>query len=260
MLRPRFLVTAFFTVMSVLVTSQGASAAFIATYQGVTGDALTYKLGASTSSVTAGKMGWKVTSSGGGEGFANNESFSAFCIQLQGLNNTQTFTKKDLKDVPTEIVGMGTAKANKIKELWARRVMDNANFLTAFSAIQLAAFQVAIWEIIYETSNTLNVTANNGNFSITSNGTNDATIISTANTWLGELNGTKTIGLVGLDSYNGANLDVGQDQVWWDGDPQNGPQEVEAVPAPPAVILAGLGVVSMLGLRARRMAARKAIA
>lgn len=145
--------------------------------------------------VYVGQFDWSIPNS--------NETFHTFCIDMQEDVNfgwTYTYETAALGASPVTGAnlgvnwsipeGMGLGKANLITKLWAddhQYVVDNAS---------AAAFQLAIWNIIYDGSNDWNVSDENGNFRVAADANNGTltSAISTANSWLG-----------GLQSWVGAN-------------------------------------------------------
>lgn len=82
-------------------------------------------------------------------------SFTSFGIELQRITN-KPFQVEDLKDAPTNGGGagfpfgdMGPDRALDLQELFGEHYQQVANENTAAA---FAAFQVAIWEIVYENS------------------------------------------------------------------------------------------------------------
>ena len=177
----------------------------------------------------AGVLAWSRT--GGdyaGPGIGGlNSSFSTFCCELTQYINyggVYEFDVKTLDQVPqpgSYVVGnhtgtgMGATAATLIQNLWAAHRFDVVDGVTA------AAFQAAVWEIVYDSgSGTLSV--DNGHFMITS-GSNVATV---ANGWLSTLPSADTLPTIGGLS----NLTV-QDQIYFVSDtPIPGPRLSRRLP------------------------------
>jgi hypothetical protein len=107
-----------------------------------------------------------------------------FCVDLTQSPYSGWHTMADLEVSPQPVAyggPMGALKANAIRELWGR-YFDPA--WTTGANKQLAeAFGVSLWEIIYETSSTWNVSSGPG---FRATGIQQA---ATANTWLNSLTG-----------------------------------------------------------------------
>jgi hypothetical protein len=186
---------------------------------------------------------------------------ATFCIELaagQLLPNPGTNVTFDARALSAGPLGGTTAgaaaKALAITELYGRfydTAWDKSTFTGSAASV---SFQIALWELVYDGKNTANTTSlNDGGFSISASFSQKAT----AQTWLNSLTGdtssfaTKFAGkeLVALIAPAGAGAktqDNIQDQITL----RNSP-----IPAPPAVILAGLGA-AMITLRTR-LARRK---
>ncbi|HPS55845.1 MAG TPA: hypothetical protein PLP05_09610 [Sedimentisphaerales bacterium] len=143
----------------------------------------------------------------------------AFCIEPQlGTTTNRTYNVVDLKDAP-EPQGpngdpMGVERADLLRELFGRNYDSVVDNKTA------AAFQLAVWEIVFDGSSN-NFTA--GNFFINSVLTDTITL---ASNWLAAIDGTGPMAnLVGLSNLNY------QDFV-----------TIYTVPVPGAVILSSMGV------------------
>jgi hypothetical protein len=187
-----------------------------------------------------GLIGWQGSSSNEAP---FNGAFNTYCIDLIqdiGFGGTYSFTLTPLADAPkssafpggTPTNGMGLAKADEIEELIGSHYNSTlAN--TQAGADAATAVQLAIWNIIYDTDNS--VSTGSGTFYVVSG--IDSTAISEANSWLTEAanpanQGLDATNIVALVAANGA-----QDQL-----------AVTPVPVPSAaiggsVLLAGYGLV-----------------
>ena len=162
-----------------------------------------------------------------------------FCIEMQySTGGYQPYTIKNLQDAPlTGGIGglpMGTTKANYIRELWANHIANVPGNNT-----NAAAFQLAVWEIVYENNaagpGLWNVKSTSGAADTGFRAVGNTAALDLANTWLGQLDGQ---GLAsGLYAYSNTNY---QDYVF-------------QVPVPAAALLGFLGL-SAAGLRLRRFA------
>lgn len=75
-------------------------------------------------------------------------TFKAFCIDLQqtiNFNTSYSFSKNAVESAPLPGGGMGNAKADLIRELWGR------HFTGINSNVKGSAFQIAVWEIVFDT-------------------------------------------------------------------------------------------------------------
>jgi hypothetical protein len=213
--------------------------------------------------------------------FWNNFSVSTFCIELTagipGAPASTTFNQLSPGSAPTiKVSGTGDSAAQvgqAIEALYGNYYNQTVQTKTATNNVNNAAFQLALWELIYDGSTDLkNPSANNffsgGNFQVTtsmsytdpttklkttnSGNSNLATELSTAQTWL-----NNTLGNIsgGLANYNTNFSSVGM-QVVALSDGLGGTQDqmgivpvpkVNGVPAPPGVVLAGFGLIALLG-------------
>jgi hypothetical protein len=160
-------------------------------------------------------------------------SYQSFCIDISQdifSNQTATFDVNNLSSAPVPGAAMGTLKANLLSELWYKDRALVTNNSTA------AAFQIAIWEIINETTTDGNgnlvLNISSGNFYVTAS---DGATLTTAQNWL------KGIDITGNGSK--ANLVALTNSTYQD-------YVVEAVPVPSSLVLALLGAIMLLTLRA----------
>jgi hypothetical protein len=159
-----------------------------------------------------------------------NGYLRGFCIDINQdiyWNQTVTFDVASLKDAPVPGPSMGPLRARLIRELWAN---DFNRIGTSNS--NAAAFQLAVWEIINETKTnadgTLALGLNGGTFTATDS---DGATITTANTWLSQLD------LHGSGTQDGSLIALTNSQYQ---------DYVMSVPAPPGLVLGSAGAVSLL--------------
>jgi hypothetical protein len=183
------------------------------------------------------EAGWAGQYNFGGASGDINGSFGGFCIDISqniyaGL--PVTFKVADLTSAPNDGVSsnpMGGLRAELLQELWFN---DHSSAFSSSS--NGAAFQIAIWEIINETTTNngnLVLDIKNGSFSVTDS---DSTTLTTANTWLSGIditgNGSKDTSLIALTNP------TYQDYVTSVGN------HITSVPAPPGLVLAGVAAIS----------------
>ncbi len=105
-------------------------------------------------------------------------TFKGFCIDLgQNINfgNTYTFTAGPIEGAPVPGGPMGPAKGDLLRELWGR------HFLGINTNAKASAFQIAVWEIVFDTG--LDFSA--GAVQVTG----DAGVLGTAQGYLASLDG-----------------------------------------------------------------------
>ena len=183
------------------------------------------------------------TNAGGGTGVGDDVPNWGFCIELtQGAHNGVADVIY-LEEAPLPSMygtPMGTTKADYIRELWGRNFDPNwTTGPTSKNEREMAeAFGAAVWEIIYETDSTWNVTSGPG-FHAT--GIEQA---ATANLWLSQLEGDEDyfeMNLVAISRPGGQGQDdYGQDYL------VRLPTTPPPVPEPATVCLLGLGALSLL--------------
>jgi len=118
------------------------------------------------------------TSAGGFTGVFNGASFLSYCIELaQQFSFGTVYTNYSVVPVASapNTSPMGATQAMDLAKLVA------AHFSGSFASTTLSgAMQLAIWEIVYETSGIYGLTG--GSFEVTSS--SDAGAVAQANTWL----------------------------------------------------------------------------
>ena len=197
----------------------------------------------------AGRMDW--TRTGGsfaGLGGANNSGFqfSSFCVELTQnvyFNRNENYTVVGVDQAPTPGglgvgSGMGLDKAASLSELWGlfrNQVQDSAT---------AAAFQVSIWEIVYDTDKSLST----GNFQVHQRSAGD-TVPGIAQGWLNQLNGQHT-----MPTLYGMSSPTAQDQVFFTDLPVVRPNTAHPpiIPLPSAVSAGGLLLAGLIARRIRR--------
>jgi hypothetical protein len=206
------------------------------TFTGTSGASnVSYSLtGSSNTSATPGPYFW--TASPLPAGMTN--PISTFCIELTqnipGGGNVYT-VNTDLSASPT--IGT-TAKANAIEALFGDK-----------GSTSNSAFQLALWELIYDgTSDIANPT--NSNFFATGNFKSWDPSAAAAQTLLHTALNNVDAGITNFDTnYAGYELvalssPYSQDQLFLE---KVQPKFPPGVPAPPAVVLAGIGLLAMGG-------------
>jgi hypothetical protein len=118
---------------------------------------------------------------------------AASCVEPQtvGVGGTYTYNVVDPWDVPVpdgpadQSGGpMGVAKANYLREFWALAFPSVTNNVTG------AAFQLGVWEIVFEDLPLTNWDVTVGKFKARDDGGNTTLAITQANTWLALVDGT----------------------------------------------------------------------
>src|SRR5207249_1402595 len=201
----------------------------------------------STQTFTPGPYFWSTTT-------APINSVSTFCVQLDQfitVGNTYTFEKTSLAASPT--VGNQT-KANYITELYGRYYNTAWNSPSFTGSTQATAFQLALWELIYDGPTSArrkgSLDLSTGTFKDTASA--HAAAVSLAQNYLTGGSGYTALSgdtsqfatrfpgfqLQGLSAATGSNNVVTgvQSQI-----------VLTAVPAPPGVFLAGAGLLALVG-------------
>lgn len=244
----RFLVAAV-AVAGVLVSSSRASAESISLYYDRaanpgTGVSVSFN-GGNSFSTTPGPYYWHQTGNPMNSNFPAN--VTTFCVELsQGFpSGSEPFTVEALG---AKVSG---AKATAITKLWGAHY-DTAWEKTGFGGTpQSTAFQLALWELVYDGPGGA---LNNGNFRYTGASSNASTL---AASWLSALASTPA-------SVFSTNFGTSQ-LVWLSNKHKQdqitmipGPKVPSVVPAPPSAVLAGFALCS--GLVGRALRRRKDVA
>ena len=199
--------------------------------------------------VFAGRMSFSVTSSSDPR-FATGSSIFTFCSDLEqvaiGSPRTYEFYSnqddtpagdRGIDDLPTPgSPPMGMEKAQAVSALYQSRFFE----ATTGGAMMASAFQLALWEIVFEPNaaggglGTLDLSSGAGSFRVTQG---DASARSLAQTWLDEIAGLN-LGPVS-DQLIGFGSSVAQDQI-----------TLIAIPLPGAAAMAVIGLFG--GAVARR--------
>lgn len=169
-------------------------------------------------------------------------TFDAFCIEPRefvSAGTTYTYNLTTLDQGTTNIGGMGAAKADLLRELYGRYYPV---FGVALDAEHASALQIATWEIVRETSGTLNVSSGNISFRNPA----DAPALALAQTYLSSLDGTgpKDENLYALDNVGAQDVIV---QI------QSGGQGV--APEPGTLVTMGVALIAIALMLRRRVPA-----
>jgi hypothetical protein len=202
--------------------------------------------GADLHQVIAGPEMWHQTSGSPLLGDASG-NFLTFCVEITQdvyLGSTYGFYTGSVDTAPTPgnpipgSSGMGTSKAALLKELWAR------HYTHVVDAASGAAFQIAVWDIVYDADFNLGA----GNFRAYSTNAVNTLAISLASTWLNDINSNTSHftdpNLIALKS------DCYQDQVTF-GPPVNSPPVETPLPS-----AASGTALALVGLGLKRLGAR----
>jgi hypothetical protein len=254
--------------LALVVLAGPADAGFVATFNNAS-PALNLRVvfdpdGGSTNNailnatVQVGQYNWTVAGGDAPTWLAPN--FWTFCIEVSDtFASPVTFNPDQLENAPQQGSGagngettfngaMGGNKADRIREFWGR------HFHGGFTNLQAAAFQLGLWEIIFDNDGVPAGLDSNGrpDFLGTGDlrlGLSDTTHTNArllANQWLGAVDGSgpREYGLVALVSYdpnnpNGSNSE--QDQI-----------VVRPVPEPTSLMLSAVGLAGFAGVAWRR--------
>lgn len=164
----------------------------------------------------------------------------AYCTEVEGWRfgswytmNIRPVSETPLTSGPSDTGGgpMAGAKAEALKELWGRFIGQ-----TGTDNVACAAFQLAVWEIVYEDLYVQSPPGWNvlsGKFKARADAGNPTLAINQANLWLGQVNGSGP-------KANLYGLSLG------------GVQDVIVTPEPATTVLLALGGLAMLVRNRRR--------
>lgn len=258
------------------VTALSATSALAATvttnYSGLRPNALAVRIafnntrdsapGTQNYHVYAGQMNW---SNSVGNGFSVPSSFFTYCIEFTQnvkTSGSTTYTVENLADAPKPFgnppgnpsAGMGVENGlgtTRKKDTLIRQLWNNFSTAAAATNTASAAFQLAIWKIIYEDSTSANAFTNItvGNLRYTES---DANLISTANSYLSWLTNAANANASqagGLVAFTNSQF---QDQIFNDTSGGNPPSfGATPIPLPASVAMGGSLFAFMLVRRGR---------
>jgi hypothetical protein len=163
---------------------------------------------------------------------AGTNQFVAFCADLSDTaGDNVVYNIVGLENIPDPVgSNMGSAKAWDISRMLYNALGANLAAASGLPDVNAAGLQIAVWEVVFETSGTYNTGLGNITFS------NNASAIAAANTYLGGISGTMGMaGLVGLTNTSR------QDFI------------AQVVPIPAAAWLFGSALVGIAGVGRRKL-------
>mgnify|MGYP006293167773 CR=1 FL=1 len=206
----------------------------------------------------AGRFQWSVNSGSAGN-FGAGDTMYTFCTEITEYvqqGNSYNYDEMSLGNLPTppdnELEPMGGFRAGLMSELYSNHFFEAAGLNGhSFNNQKAAAFQLAVWEVVYQDADSGNETSlsslNDMTLDVTSadGGGFWATGIASAtqnlaNTWLSELVGNTGVG----DGMIGLGSDGNQDQV-------------TMVPLPAPAMLAAVGLGGVIIGRKRLQSGKK---
>jgi len=178
--------------------------------------------------------------------FKNGESFAAFCIELteniSGSNNPYTYSVIDPQYAPNS-KPMGSDRAELLKS-WFGHYYISSN-VTEWTTLQATAFQLGVWEIVYENYSAIG-NVSSGQFWMDSSHSGRAAVaaLTEVNSWFSVFNplGEK-MQIAALSSPHGSATQHIQDAV------------TIQVPEPSTMLILGMGCVLALYKRRRKITA-----
>jgi hypothetical protein len=188
----------------------------------------------------AGRLSWSVQSvTGDANPYSAGQTLYTFCTEVNqyvGLGQTYTYDLISAAQAPLSNP-MGETAANALGSLFGAYYETAVNGTNA----QAAAFQIAVWEIVYEMADAVegleDLNVNTGEFRVIAG----ATARAQANSWLASLAGLLVDGqILGFGNLSG------QDQLALGALAGGG-----VVPLPAPVMLAGFGLLGLVLARRR---------
>jgi hypothetical protein len=182
---------------------------------------------------------FKFTRTGGTFSGFQNTPFFAFCIEPRefvSVGSNYTYTWSHLWEGTTNIGGMGVAKANLLRELFGRYFPV---FTDPIDNVHASALQIAVWEIVRETTGTLDVY----NGTVRYRNATDVPALQLAQTYVQSLNGSGPM----LSNVFALTLVGAQDLIVQDRNLQDAP-----VPEPTGTAAAGLLLIGVALFRRAR--------
>lgn len=158
------LATAVTMITGALASANTVSANFLSANPGNQAFNVTYRntsnVSTSTGNIRAGLMNWTQTAfTGSGTLVGNNSNFVTYCIDLAQNVNSNTFNvTSDASTVPNPLTSTGSlttawaGDSTKTKEAALKRLYAKHFNAANTSGDYHAAFQLAVWEIIFETT------------------------------------------------------------------------------------------------------------
>ncbi|MCE2946727.1 MAG: hypothetical protein ACK515_00015 [bacterium] len=173
------------------------------------------------------------TSAGGFTGVYNGAAFLSYCIELaQNFTFGTSYNNYSLVPVASgpNTSPMGPTKAMDLAKLVAENFSDSFS-----STVKSVAMQLAVWEIVHETSGAYGITS--GTFNVNAGNANVNAARIQADTWLAELPGLTTLApMIALVSPTRQDF-------------------ITVVPVPPSIVLFAGGLLfGLWGVRRRRTA------
>ena len=258
-MRTRLLPVGF--VLLIAATAQRASADFVTTSLLSTNNGsvnVTVNGTTALSNVVAGPYFWDAD-----QNLPPNASFaspfSTFCIDLLGTASVGSEYVFEVIPPPSSLTTISSAaNFNAIKELYGKHYDPDWASSSTYTAADKAgafSFQLALWELVYDGSNAGNAASlGGGSFKLTAPAALSDARVQTAQSWLGGITGDTSaftnnpyfsgktlVALVApAPSSDAPKKTPGQDQLAIVPD-------TTPVPAPPAVVLAGIGMLALGG-------------